>query len=48
MLTGKKDGKVTVSGRIVVSANGKSRTVTTTATDAKGKRIRNIAVYDKE
>lgn len=48
MLTGKKDGKVTVSGRIVVSANGKSRTVTTTATDAKGKRIRNIAVYDKQ
>jgi hypothetical protein len=48
MLTGKKDGKVTVSGQIVVSANGKSRTVTTTATDAKGKRIRNIAVYDKQ
>ena len=46
-LTGKKDGKVTVSGRIVVTANGKSRTVTTTGTDAKGKRIRNIAVYDK-
>ena len=48
MLTGKKDGKVTVSGRIVVTANGKSRTVTTTATDAKGKRIKNIAVYDKQ
>jgi hypothetical protein len=46
-LTGKKDGKVTVSGRIVVTANGKSRTVTTTGTDAKGKRFKNIAVYDK-
>ena len=46
-LTGKKAGKVTVSGRIVVTANGKSRTVTTTGTDAKGKRFKNIAVYDK-
>ena len=46
-LTGKKAGKITVSGRIVVTANGKSRTVTTTGTDAKGKRVRNIAVYDK-
>jgi len=47
-LTGKKDGKVTVTGRIVVSANGKSRTVTTTGTDAKGKRFSNRAVYDKQ
>lgn len=46
-LTGTKDGKVTVSGRIVVTANGKSRTVTTTGTDARGKRFKNIAVYDK-
>jgi hypothetical protein len=46
-LTGTKDGKVTVSGRIVVTANGKSRTVTTTGTDANGKRFKNIAVYDK-
>src|ERR1700694_3919977 len=29
-LTGKKGGKVTLDGRIVVSANGKTRTVTTT------------------
>ena len=47
-LTGKKDGKVTVSGRIVVSANGKTRTVTTTGTDSKGKRVSTRAVYDKE
>src|SRR5229473_5665591 len=40
-LTGQKGGKVTLTGRIVVSANGKTRTVTTTATDAKGKRITN-------
>jgi hypothetical protein len=48
ILTGKKAGKVTVSGRIVVSANGKMRTVTTTGTDAKGKRFKNVAVYDKQ
>ena len=47
-LTGKKGGKVTVTGRIVVSANGKTRTVTTTGTDAKGKRVTTRAVYDKQ
>ena len=47
-LTVKKGGKVTASGRIVVSADGKSRTVTTSGTDAKGKKITNTAVYDKQ
>ncbi len=44
-LTGKKDGKVTLTGRIVVSANGRVRTVTTTAAGAK---VSNKAVYDKQ
>jgi hypothetical protein len=47
-LTVKKDGKVTLSGRIVVSADGKSRTVTASGTDAEGKKITNKAVYDKQ
>jgi hypothetical protein len=47
-LTGKQGGKITVSGRIVVSANGRSRTVTNTVTDAKGKRMVIRAVYDKQ
>jgi hypothetical protein len=47
-LTGMKNGKVTVSGRITVTANGKTRTVATTGTDAKGKRFSTRAVYDKE
>ena len=47
-LTNQKDGKVTVTGRIVVSANGRTRTVTTTGKDAKGKSITNRAVYDKQ
>jgi hypothetical protein len=47
-LTVKKDGKVTLTGRIVVSADGKSRTLTTSGTDAKGKKVKNTAVYDKQ
>lgn len=47
-LTNKKGGKTTLTGRIVVSRDGKTRTVTTTARDAKGKRVTNVAVYDKQ
>ena len=47
-LTGKKGGKETLTGRIVISNDGKSRTVTTTATDAQGKKVTNVAVYDKQ
>jgi hypothetical protein len=43
-----KAGKVTLTGRIVVSRNGKTRTVTTTGRDAKGKWVTNTAVYDKQ
>jgi hypothetical protein len=47
-LTNKKDGKVTAHGKIVVSADGKSRTVTITATDPAGKKVDYTAVYDKQ
>ena len=47
-LTAQKDSKVTLTGRIVVSANGKTRTVTTTGKDSKGKWVTNRAVYDKQ
>jgi flavin-dependent dehydrogenase len=46
-LTNKKDGKVTVTGKVVVSADGKTRTVTINGTDAKGAKITSTAVYDK-
>ena len=46
-MTVKKHGKVTVTGRIVVSANGKSRTVTTSGTDAQGKKFSSMGMYDK-
>ncbi len=44
----KKDGKTTVTGRVVVSADGKSRTVTTTATDSSGKKVTSTGFYDKQ
>jgi hypothetical protein len=47
-LTGKKGGKVTLTGRITVTANGQTRTVTTNGTDSKGKRFSTRAVYDKQ
>ena len=47
-LTAKNGGKITLTGRIVVSANGRTRTVTTTGTNSKGKRVTTRAVYDKE
>ena len=46
--TAKKAGKVTLTGRVVVSADGKSRTVTTHATDAKGMKVTSTTVYDKQ
>src|SRR5216683_7760106 len=47
-LTVKKDGKVTVTGKIVMSADGKMRTVTTNGTDPQGKKFQSVAVYDKQ
>jgi len=44
----KKGGKVSVTGRIVVAADGKTRTITTTGTDSTGKKFSNTAVYDKQ
>src|SRR3954447_6665183 len=46
-LTNKKAGKVTATGKVVVSADGKTRTVTITATDDKGAKTTSTAVYDK-
>jgi hypothetical protein len=47
-LTVKKDGKVIDTGRIVLSADGKSRTVTVSGTTPKGKKFKNVVVYDKQ
>jgi len=47
-LTVKKNGKVTATGQIVRAADGKSRTVTSHATDAAGNKVETVAVYDKQ
>jgi hypothetical protein len=47
-LTVKKDGKVTATGKIVVSPDGKTRTVITEGTDANGNKVKNVAMYDKQ
>ncbi len=46
-LIAKKGGKVTLTGEIVVSADGKTRTVSTTG-DSGGKVVKNTGVYDKQ
>jgi len=47
-LTGKKDGKVTITGKIAVSADGKTRTVTVSGTDPSGKKVQIKSVYDRQ
>jgi hypothetical protein len=43
----KKGGKVTITGRVVVSADGKTRTATASGTDPQGKKFKSTSVYDK-
>jgi hypothetical protein len=45
-----KNGKVVLTGRIVVAPDGKSRSLTTTGerTDAQGNKVSNTAVFDKQ
>jgi hypothetical protein len=47
-VTVKKNGQVTATAHTVVAADGKSRTATVTGTTAKGKKFKNVAVYDKQ
>jgi len=44
----KKDGKITLTSRVVISADGKTRTVTQTGTNAEGKPVNNTLVYDRQ
>ena len=47
-LINSKGGKPTTTGKIVVSADGKSRTLTASGTDAAGKKVTSVSVYDKQ
>jgi hypothetical protein len=47
-LTVKKAGKVTVTGKAVIAADGKSRTVTVSGMDSMGMKTEAVSVYDKQ
>ncbi len=47
-LTAKKGGKVTMTGKAVIAADGKSRTITVSGTDSMGMKIEGVSVYDKQ
>jgi len=44
----KKAGKVTTTQTSAVSADGKTRTVTTKGVNAKGETVNNVAIYDRQ
>lgn len=46
--TWKKGGKVSVTAKVVVSADGKTMTITQVGTNAKGEAVDNTIVYDKQ
>lgn len=47
-VTGKVEGRLTTTNRIVVSADGKTMTQTTTGTNAQGQTVKNVAVYERQ
>jgi hypothetical protein len=47
-LTNKKDGRVTTSGKVEVSKDGKTRTVLLTGTDSSGKKLSGVTAYNKQ
>jgi hypothetical protein len=44
----KKGGKVVMTTKLAVSADGKTMTLTSTGTDAKGQAVQNVTVYTKQ
>jgi hypothetical protein len=42
------NGKAMGTTKVVVSADGKTRTLTQTGTNAKGQTVNNVVVYDKQ
>jgi hypothetical protein len=44
----KKGEKVTVTGKVVISSDGKTRTATSSGTDPQGKKFKSTSVYDKQ
>ncbi|MBI4443654.1 MAG: hypothetical protein HY649_09810 [Acidobacteria bacterium] len=46
--TDKKGGKVVIIGRGVVSPDGKTLTITSKGTNAQGRTVNDVAVFDKQ
>ena len=46
-MVSKQEGKIVGEGTIVVSPDGKTRTVTSTMTNAKGEKVTSTLAYDK-
>lgn len=46
--TTKLKGKTTITAKAVVSKDGKTRTLTQTGTDAQGRTVKNVLVYEKQ
>ena len=46
--TNKTGGKVTTTSHVVISKDGKTRTLTVTGTNAQGQKVTNTQVYDKQ
>jgi hypothetical protein len=47
-MVNKKAGKVTLTQRNVLAADGKTRTVTATGTDAQGQKVHNVVVFERQ
>ena len=47
-ITWKKAGKVVMTGKSVISIDGKNTTVTQTGTDPQGRAMNNVIVFDKQ
>lgn len=44
----KKNGKVSLTSQVVISADGKTRTVIQTGINAQGQKVNNTIVYDRQ
>jgi hypothetical protein len=47
-ITSKKGGKVANTAHVVVSADGKTRTVNLSSTDSSGKKLSGVSIYSKQ
>lgn len=43
-----KNGKPTMTSRSVISADGKTRTITQTGVDAEGRKVNNVIMYERQ